>query len=230
MRPRAETRWDRRDSVACWRAAVFLSRSACLLRALTSSLEWFLCLRVLTLLRSFRCSSTSIIHQAGEGTMRLGLCQLSTCLPPGVAPGPKASIYTLAQIRPLHCTISSLALRHSAIIDHYQCDLQTGRCVLELIISRSLWSVHYTPCSNNNKLTRCKYPSYIWETKALQRMRWIKQYQLIVLMLMTVLQLFSECKLMLVTQSLSVVSRNVYPSCVVLNKFVCKTYIQYITT
>ena len=60
-------------SVACWRAALFLSRSACLLRALTSSLERFLCLCVLTLFRSLRCSSTSIIHQAGEGTTRLGL-------------------------------------------------------------------------------------------------------------------------------------------------------------
>ena len=42
---------------------------------------------VLTLLRSLRCSSTSINHQAGEGTTRFGLRQLSTCLPPGVAPG-----------------------------------------------------------------------------------------------------------------------------------------------
>ena len=86
MRPRAETRWDHRDSVACWCAALFLSRSACLLRTLTLSLERFLCLRILTLLRSLRCSSTSIIHQAGEGTTRLRLRQLSTCLPPGVAP------------------------------------------------------------------------------------------------------------------------------------------------
>ena len=65
------------------RAALFLSRSACLLRALTSSLEQFLCLCVLTLLRSLCCSFTSIIHQAGEVTTRLGLRQLSTCLPPG---------------------------------------------------------------------------------------------------------------------------------------------------
>ena len=77
-----------------------------------TSLERFLCLRVLTLLRSLRCSSTSIIHQAGEGTTRLGLrlrqlstClhQLSTCLPPGVAPGAESVtdryIHTLAQIR-----------------------------------------------------------------------------------------------------------------------------------
>ena len=126
MRPRAETRWDRRDSVVCWRAALFLFRSACLLRALTSSLERFLWFRVLNLLRSLRCSSTSINH---EGTTRLGLCQLSmclrqmsTCLPPWVPGGPgpwgrkrhEHYIYTLAQIRPLHCTISSLALRRSA--------------------------------------------------------------------------------------------------------------------
>ena len=82
------------------------------------SLEWFLCLPILTLIRSLRCSSTSIIHQAGEGTTRLGLHQLSTCLPPGVAPGTKTItdryIHTLAQIRPLHCKISCLALRHSA--------------------------------------------------------------------------------------------------------------------
>ena len=61
----------------------------------------------------------NIIHQAGEGTTRLRLCQLSMCLPPGVAPGAESItyrhyIYMLAQIRPLHCTISSLALRRSA--------------------------------------------------------------------------------------------------------------------
>ena len=39
-------------SVACWYAALFLSRSACLLRAPTSSLEQFLCLRILTVSQS----------------------------------------------------------------------------------------------------------------------------------------------------------------------------------
>ena len=47
-------------------------------------------LRILTLLRSLRCSSTSIIHQAGKGATRLGLRQLSTCLSPGVVPGAKS--------------------------------------------------------------------------------------------------------------------------------------------
>ena len=47
-----------------------------------------------------------------------GLC--ARAYPPGWPPGPKTLqtftyIYTLAQIRPLHCTISSLALRRSAI-------------------------------------------------------------------------------------------------------------------
>ena len=142
-------------SVACWRAALFLSRSACLLRALTSSLERFLCLRVLTLLRSLRCSSTSIIHQAGEGTTRLGLRQLSTCLrqlstcySPGVAPGAESVtdiyiyIYTLAQIRLLHCTISSLALRHSAITP------RTYIHVHSITSKYNMYSVN--PCSNSD--------------------------------------------------------------------------------
>ena len=42
----------------------------------------------------------------------------NTYLPPGMVPGAKSItdiyIYTLAQIRPLHCKISSLALMHSA--------------------------------------------------------------------------------------------------------------------
>ena len=73
MRPRAETRGIHKQTslqespVGAETAVIqypagaqpFLSRSACLLRALTSSLERFLCLH---------CSSTSIIHQAGKGT------------------------------------------------------------------------------------------------------------------------------------------------------------------
>ena len=82
--------------------------SACLLRALTSSLEQFLCLRVLTLLRS--------LHQASKGTTQLGLRQLSTCLPPRAESITDIYIHTLAQIWPLHCMISSLTLSRSAII------------------------------------------------------------------------------------------------------------------
>ena len=100
----------RRASVGRWRAALRLSRSLCLLRALASSFWRSLYLWVLTLPCNLRRSST----ESGEDAI------FNTCLPLGWSPGPKALqtftyIYTQAQIRPLHCTISSLALRRSAI-------------------------------------------------------------------------------------------------------------------
>ena len=78
-----------------------------------------------------RVANIPNFHSWGKCTMSLtninsdwmsnassGLC--ARAYPPGWPPGPKTLqtftyIYTLAQIRPLHCTISSLALRRSAI-------------------------------------------------------------------------------------------------------------------